>query len=150
MLRAAVAKDVRWTVRARILAAAAFLFGLIDGAGASRASERWGVEDLTVSVPTPIVKQLGFCCAADGSKEDVLLNRPLQRRFLDLITVCVLNPSLVADSSQVLDQAQCVFRVVRMYLRAAARTFRLHNHPHRSDLTLRVANEVCRSKIIRL
>jgi hypothetical protein len=50
----------------------------------------------------------------------------------------VLNPSLVADSSQVLDQTQCVFRVDRTYLRAAAWTFHLHNHAHRSHLTLRV------------
>jgi hypothetical protein len=39
-----------------------------------------------------------------------------------------------------LDQTQCVFRVVRMYLRAAARTFRLHNHTHGSHLTLRIIN----------
>jgi len=41
-----------------------------------------------------------------------------------------------------------VFRAVRMYLRAAARTFRLHNHTHRSHLTLRITNglgSLCRN-----
>src|SRR6516225_2576952 len=33
-------------------------------------------------------------------------------------------------------------RVVRMYLRAAARTFRLHNRTHRSHLTLRINNDL--------
>jgi hypothetical protein len=63
-------------------------------------------------------------------------NRHLQGLFLDLIAVCVLNPGVVADSSQVVDQTQYVLWVVRMYLRAAARTFRLHKHIHRSHLTL--------------
>ena len=58
--------------------------------------------------------------------------------FLDLIAVCVLNPSGVADSSQIMDQAQCVSWVVGMYLRAATPTFRLHNHTHGSHPTLRV------------
>jgi D-alanyl-D-alanine dipeptidase len=53
----------------------------------------------------------------------LLLTRLLKGRFLNLISVCVLNPSHIADSSQLLDQAQCVFRFVRMYLRAAARNF---------------------------
>ena len=38
----------------------------------------------------------------------------------------------------VLDQTQCVFHVLRMYLRAATRTFRLHKHTHRLHLTLRL------------
>jgi hypothetical protein len=63
-------------------------------------------------------------------------NRHLYRLFVDLISVRVLNPSVVADSSQVLGQTQCVFRVVRMYLRAAARTFRLRG----SHLTLRITD----------
>src|SRR5215469_7523865 len=35
-------------------------------------------------------------------------------------------------------QTQCLYRVVRMYLRVAARTFRLNKHTHRLHLTLRV------------
>jgi ATP dependent DNA ligase C terminal region len=50
------------------------------------------------------------------------------------------DPGVVADGSQVLGQTQCVFRVVRMYLRAAARTFRLHNYTHGSHLMLRITN----------
>jgi len=55
-------------------------------------------------------------------------SRHLQGLFVDRIAVCVLNPGAVTDSSQVLGQTQCVLRVVRTYLRAAARTFRLHKH----------------------
>jgi hypothetical protein len=40
------------------------------------------------------------------------------------------NRLAVADSSEVLDRAPMVFRVVRMNPRAAARTFRLHNQTH--------------------
>jgi len=67
-------------------------------------------------------------------------NRHLYGLFFDRIAVCVLNPGALTDGSQVLDQTQCVFRVVRMYLRAAARTFRLHDHTHGSHLTLRITN----------
>jgi hypothetical protein len=35
-----------------------------------------------------------------------------------------------------------VFRVVRMYLRGTARTFRLHNYTHGSHLTLRITNHL--------
>src|SRR5215469_3649626 len=72
--------------------------------------------------------------------------RELIAIVVDLIAVRVLNPSVVTNSSQVLGQTQCVFRVVRMYLRAAAWTFRLHNNTHRSHLTLRVVNEAISSK----
>ena len=61
-------------------------------------------------------------------------NRHLYGLFVDRVAVRVLNPSVVADSSQVLGQTQCVFRVVRMYLRASARTFRLYNYTHGSRL----------------
>jgi hypothetical protein len=39
---------------------------------------------------------------------------------------------------------QCVFWIVRMYLRAAARTFRLHHHnfTHGLHLTLRITNDL--------
>ncbi len=76
-------------------------------------------------------------------------NRHLYGPFLDLIAVWVLNPGVVANSSQVLGQTQCVFRVVRMDLSAAARTFRFHNHTHGSHLTLRITNglgSLCRTQ----
>ena len=53
--------------------------------------------------------------------------------FVDRITVRVLNPGVIADSSQVLDKIQCLVRVVRVYFCAAARTFRLNNHAHSSS-----------------
>jgi hypothetical protein len=67
------------------------------------------------------------------------LDRLLQDCFLNLIAFCVLNPRLIADASQVLDQAQCVLRFVRIYLRAAARTFRLNDHTHSSTYPFSVA-----------
>ena len=62
----------------------------------------------------------------------------LQVLFVDPIAVCVLNPCVVTNSSQVLGQAQCVFWVMRIYLRAAAWTCRLHKLTHRLHPTLRV------------
>ena len=35
-----------------------------------------------------------------------------------------------------------MFWVIRMYLRAAARTFRLHKYTHGSHLTLRITNDL--------
>jgi len=68
-----------------------------------------------------------------------LLDRLLQDRFLNLVAVCVLDPRLIADASQVLDQSQCVFRPVRIYLRAAARAFCLNNHTHSSNYPFAIA-----------
>jgi hypothetical protein len=61
-----------------------------------------------------------------------------EHSFLDFIAICVFNPRLVSDGSQISNKTECVFRVVRTYLRGSARTFRLHNQTHRSHLTLRV------------
>ncbi len=40
---------------------------------------------------------------------ELLLDRVLQDSFLDLVAVHVLNPRLIADSSQVVDKPECVF-----------------------------------------
>ena len=68
------------------------------------------------------------------------------RHFVDVIAARVLYPGVVADCSQVLGKTQCVFWVVRMYLRAAARTFRLYNHTHWS--TLRCAENKTSRQVI--
>jgi hypothetical protein len=60
-----------------------------------------------------------------------------EHSFLDFFAICVFNPSAASDRSQISDKTECVFRVVRTYLRGSARTFRLHNQTHRSHLTLR-------------
>ena len=77
-------------------------------------------------------------------------NRYFWGLFVDRIAVCVLNPGVVTNSSQVSGQTQCVLWIIRPYFCRAARTFRLHNYTHGSHLTLRITNDpssLCRTQV---
>jgi hypothetical protein len=84
--------------------------------------------------PRPLIKT-----SFVGSERVELLDRVLQDCFLDLVAVRVLNPRLIADSSQVLDKPKCVPRIVGMYFRGSARTLCFHNHTHMSSFAAFVA-----------
>jgi hypothetical protein len=94
----------------------------------------------------PPAHQLG---AEEFIRNQALLNCLLWGRFLNLVAVCVLNPGVVTNSSQVLGQTQCVLCVVGTYLRAAAWTLRLHNYTHSRTsrcVLPTILSSLCRSR----